>query len=300
MNCRPGSNDSADGVSRRALTHCAQWLSKIHDMTRLAVDPISALEERGFDIQYLSHAKSILFGEFGEQVHELAAVLSALSLPMTEIIGSGGGETKFTQRTRKSLDARGWKKHNFVVAKSIDGLEREATSHEVDHVRTVPGVGTIGCEIEWNNKDPFFDRDLENFKRLHADGAISVGIIITRGSSLQSKMMELVRRFASERNIVNFASLAAAGVEPTPKQRAHISDRANRAKDPIDFAEAWTSNFVSNKFGAATTHWEKLQARVSRGVGNPCPLLLIGIPASIVVFDNATVEQLDEENSPSE
>jgi Restriction endonuclease BglII len=36
-------------------------------------------------------------------------------------------------------------------------------------------VGVVALEIEWNNKDPFFDRDLENFKRLHAEGAISVG-----------------------------------------------------------------------------------------------------------------------------
>lgn len=32
----------------------------------------------------------------------------------------------------------------------------------------------------------------------------------------------------------------------------------------------------------ATTHWSKLQARVRRGVGNPCPLVLIGLPANIV------------------
>ncbi|HSV23752.1 MAG TPA: BglII/BstYI family type II restriction endonuclease [Xanthobacteraceae bacterium] len=41
----------------------------------------------------------------------------------------------------------------------------------------------MALEIEWNNKDSFFDRDLENFKRLHADGAISVGIIVMRGHS---------------------------------------------------------------------------------------------------------------------
>ncbi|WP_436212365.1 BglII/BstYI family type II restriction endonuclease [Bradyrhizobium sp. LjRoot220] len=51
----------------------------------------------------------------------------------------------------------------------------------------------LALEIEWNNKDPFFDRDLENFKRLHADGAISLGIIVTRGSTLQSSMKRLVR-----------------------------------------------------------------------------------------------------------
>jgi hypothetical protein len=264
-------------------------------------DPISALTRRGFDVQYLSHAKSILTGEFGSQLNELAGVLAGLYLPITEIIGSGGGETRFTQRTRNALAELGWRKHNFVVSKIIDGVEKEATSHEVDHVRTVPSVGTIGCEIEWNNKDPFFDRDLENFKRLHAEGAISVGIIITRGSSLQAGLWDLVRRFAAKRNIRDLASLAAVGVTPTPKQVRNIRQRVERDRDPVDFADAWTGNFVSNKFGAATTHWDKLQARVARGVGNPCPLLHIGLPASIVVFDEAQVEPLDEEpDSPTD
>lgn len=147
-------------------------------------DPITALTAQGFDVQYLSHAKSILTGEFAASLAELADVLGALSLPITEIIGSGGGETRFTQRTRNALAGLGWQKHNFVIGKTIDGTPRESTSHEVDHVKTVPGVGTIGCEIEWNNKDPFFDRDLENFKRLHAEGAISVGVIIMRISAI--------------------------------------------------------------------------------------------------------------------
>ncbi len=258
-------------------------------------DPIAALTGRGFDVQYLSHARSILVGEFMPQLDELAGVIEGLTLPITEIIGSGGGETRFTQRARNALSQLGWRKHNFVVAKTIDGAEREATSHEVDHVRSVPGVGTIGCEIEWNNKDPFFDRDLENFKRLHAEGAISVGVIITRGTSLQSQMWGLVHRFARDRRIVDFESLAAAGIMPTPKQIHQIRQRVERTREPVSFADAWTDNFVSNKFGAATTHWDKLQARVTRGVGNPCPLLHIGLPASIVMFDDAVVEQLDDE-----
>ena len=94
-------------------------------------DPISALTKQGFDVQYLSHAKSILTGEFAPQLQELAGVLSKLSLPITEIIGSGGGETRFTQRARNALAHLHWKKHNFVVARIIDGVQKEATSHEV-------------------------------------------------------------------------------------------------------------------------------------------------------------------------
>ncbi len=39
--------------------------------------------------------------------------------------------------------------------------------------------------MEWNNKDPFFDRDLLNFMALHREGALAVGVIVTRGPELQ-------------------------------------------------------------------------------------------------------------------
>lgn len=260
-------------------------------------DPILLLEAKGFEVLYVSHAKSILIGEFLPALTELAGALSALELPITEIIGSGGGETKFTQRLRKSLTRLGWKKHIFEIAKIVDGVQRESTSHEVDHVKRVANVGVIACEIEWNNKDPFFDRDLENFKRLHAEGAISVGVLVTRGASLQASLRDAVRRFAKDRNITSYADLEANGVMPTPKQKVNVLRRVERTQDPVAFADAWTDNFVGNKYGQATTHWAKLIHRVQRGVGNPCPLLLIGLPASIVTFDAAPVEQLGEEAS---
>jgi hypothetical protein len=257
---------------------------------------LASLEDKGFDILFLSHAKSILSGEFPAALTEIETVLDAIELPITEIIGSGGGETQFTQRLRRALAAQGWVKHNFVIGKTIDGEPRESTSHEVDHVKRYPGAGVLAMEVEWNNKDPFYDRDLENFKRLHAEGAISVGVIVTRGKSLQDGLWNCVHRFAQERSIGSMEQLAAHGVIPTPKQRANIVKRVERSREPIAFAEAWTDNFVSNKFGQATTHWDKLIHRVERGVGNPCPLLLIGLPASIVVFDDAKVEQQADED----
>lgn len=251
------------------------------------------LTDQGFDVLYVSHAQSILVGDFPAALVEIGDVLSNLVLPITEIIGSGGGETKFTQRLRKALAMRGWEKHIFEIAKTIDQVPRESTSHEVDHVKRFADAGMVAMEIEWNNKDPFFDRDLENFKRLHAEGAISVGVIVTRGKSLQDEMWNAVHRFATERNIASMEDLERHGVLPTPKQRSNIRKRAERPKDPVPFDEAWVDNFVSNKFGQATTHWEKLIHRVERGVGNPCPLLLIGLPANIIEFDRATVEAFE-------
>jgi len=257
---------------------------------------LDGLTGKGFEVDFRSHAKAILEIDFPDVASQLEKVLLASTIPIEEIIGSGGGETKGTQRLRKALKLEGWKKHNFIVQRIIDGVPREAQSHEIDHIQAFES-GTVALEIEWNNKDPFFDRDLENFKRLHSDGGISLGIIITRGASLQDSMKDLVGRFADDHQIASFEDLAKVGVVPTPKQCKAISRRVDRAKNPIPFRQAWIDNFTGNKFGAATTHWSKLDDRVQRGVGNPCPLVLIGLPASIVTFgeDPQTVQQLLEE-----
>jgi Restriction endonuclease BglII len=155
----------------------------------------------------------------------------------------------------------------------------------VDHVRTFRDGARIALEIEWNNKDTFYDRDLENFKRLHADGAISLGIIVTRGKSLHENMRGLVRQFLDQRQIRDFDDLKNWEYQPTRRQQAAINERIARAKNPLTFREAFTDKFVADKFGEATTHWRKLEDRVRRGVGNPCPLVLIGLPDSIVTFD---------------
>jgi hypothetical protein len=154
-------------------------------------------------------------------------------------------------------------------------------------VREYPGAGRIALEIEWNNKDPFFDRDLENFKRLHAEGAISAGVIITRGALLQDKLRELITRFVEERKNRSYKELEGYRISTTPRQREAVLARTQRERNPESFQQAWSGFFVNDKFGAATTHWRKLEDRVRRGVGNPCPLLLIGLPPSVVTFDVA-------------
>lgn len=246
------------------------------------------LVSAGFQVEFHSHAEAILAGDFPSVETELESVLLKATIPIEEIIAGGGGEAKGTQRLRRGLQAKNWKTVTFVIEKRINDVPREAVSHKMDHVKEFElrhgGKGTIAMEIEWNNKDPFYDRDLENFKRLHADGAISVGIIVTRGRSLQDRMPELVGRFFDERQIQSFDGLLRWGYDPTSRQRTAIMKRVERAKNPLTFREAFVSKFVSDKFGEATTHWRKLEDRVHRGVGNPCPLILIGLPDTIVTF----------------
>ena len=237
------------------------------------------LKKKGFQVLALHHAEAILKHDMADAVTELERVLLDVQIPVEELIRGGGGEGELTQRIRRALaDDYGWKKHNFEIKKIIDGEEKESVSHEIDHVKRFP-TGTFVLEIEWNNKDPFFDRDLENFKRLHADGVISIGAIITRGSTLQESLRDVVARFA-RKNGVNGKAALSKYYSPTARQLEMI-ERMSKAKGA--FEEGWAHAFVSDKFGEATTHWRKLEDRVRRGVGNPCPLLLVGIPKQVIV-----------------
>lgn len=242
---------------------------------------VDRLGQRGFEIAYYAHAEAILRVDFPGALREIEDVLKAISIPVEEIIGSGGGEAAGTQRMRKAFAALGWKKTTFEIEKIVNGDKRGSVSHEIDHVKRWKDAGTLALEIEWNNKDPFFDRDLENFKRLHADGAISAGILITRGSTLQTSLRDLVLKFARERKIGSFDDLVRFKIHPTARQRTEVEKRVEKGGK---FPEVWSAAFVSDKFGESTTHWRKLQDRVQRGVGNPCPLLLVGLPAEIVIF----------------
>lgn len=250
------------------------------------------LKEKGFQVIALHHAEAILKHDMPAAITELEAVLNSITIPVRDLVTSGGGEGTLTQALRHQFaDQYGWKKHNFEIKKMIDGVETEMITHEIDHVKKFPS-GTFALEIEWNNKDPFFDRDLENFKRLHADGAISIGAIITRGSSLQENLRSLIAQYAIHQNLDSIEKIKQY-YTPTPRQINKITaDTASKGS----FALGWANTFVADKFGEATTHWRKLEDRVRRGVGNPCPLLLIGIPKSVVVLQEEPLCQRKPNN----
>ena len=241
-----------------------------------------ALRARGFEIAFASHAEAILSADFPDIAVQLERALSDVRLPISEIIGSGGGEAQLTQRLRRGFHALEWLKRNIKIEKIVDGeLDENATqSHEIDHFLKTER-GSFALEIEWNNKDPFFDRDLENFKRLHGEGIVSVGSIVTRGAGLQASLKGMIQEWAEREGISAFDDLKSKGFKrPTERQEEIVALRREQRGE--SFAAAWAAMFFSDKFGSATTHWAKLQDRIGRRVGNPCPLVLIGLPASIV------------------
>src|SRR6266540_1002412 len=77
-----------------------------------------------FQVDFRSHAKAILEIDFPEVAKILEDVLLGSTVPIEEIIRSGGGETKGTQRLRNALRVKGWDKHTFIVERTIDGVPR--------------------------------------------------------------------------------------------------------------------------------------------------------------------------------
>lgn len=238
---------------------------------------LSQLEAAGFDVAITNHALAILTRDFPGEFGALCAILLDTHIPCTELLQGGGGEAPPTRNLRKRLNAAGWNKRVVRITKAVDGVEKASTTHEIDHVRDCEH-GTLALEIEWNNKDPFYDRDLENFQRLHAEGAISVGIVVTRGKSLQEEMRDILAQCAKANGLRSADDLERLGIKAFT---ANQDRQLEKLLDEQDYGTA-VALMIAGKYGESTTHWRKLTDRIDRGVGNPCPLLLIGLPASCV------------------
>lgn len=198
---------------------------------------LETLVSKGFDVRTRNHASAILSVDFPDETAELVAALADFQIEITELIGGGGGEAVFTQRLRRRLYDLGWPKHTFRVATSVDGVQRIGIGHEVDHVMRAE-AGTLALEIEWNNKDPFYDRDLESFQRLHVQSAVSVGIIVTRGASLQSAFVRRIGDRLYRDGVTSEADFVAYGVtERTAAQRRSV---ATMMENGASFIEAFT------------------------------------------------------------
>ena len=94
------------------------WRVNMHSAHALPNLMLDKLKEMKFEILFESHAAAILSGDFPAALAELETALSTFQIPITEIIGSGGGETKGTQRLRHALSEQGWHKVNFEVKKN--------------------------------------------------------------------------------------------------------------------------------------------------------------------------------------
>lgn len=134
------------------------------------------------------HASAVMVGDNKAEWDDLMDVLSEFRLKRSYISSGGGSKTKLAASIDDFLENRGWRETRFDTKMVVDELETETPTHKIDMFKN-----GIAVEIEWNNKDPFYDRDLNNFRLLHALRTVSVGVIITRSDELQEIFKELGR-----------------------------------------------------------------------------------------------------------
>jgi hypothetical protein len=145
--------------------------------------PLEALDHfilQHYEVHEWRHASAILASDFPEEFAEIQSVLKSFRLRRSQIIAPGGRKSEIAESIDSHLSIFGWKEKKFKTQIKVDEASIDTPTHKVDCFKN-----RVALEIEWNNKDPFFDRDLNNFRLLFDLRAISVGVIVTRCSELQ-------------------------------------------------------------------------------------------------------------------
>ena len=115
-------------------------------------------------------------------------IIDTIRLCKSWIEKGGGNKSELAKWVDEFLGARGWTEKQFATSVIVDKTSMDLPIHKVDCYKN-----RIALELEWNNKDPFYDRDLNNFRLLFDLRAISVGIIMTRSDELQ-EIFDALRR----------------------------------------------------------------------------------------------------------
>jgi len=141
-----------------------------------------------YEIHEWRHASAILASDFPSEWKDILHVLEEFRLYRSQIIKPGGSKSGIAEWIDHRFADRGWRETSFAAKIVVDQNVFESPTHKVDCFKN-----KIGLEIEWNNKDPFFDRDLNNFRLLFELRSLSVGVIITRCDELQDIFNSLGR-----------------------------------------------------------------------------------------------------------
>lgn len=141
-----------------------------------------------YEIYEWRHATAILAKDFPTEFDDLLSVLANFKLRHGAISKGGKNKSDVSGEIDWLFNRRGWTKKQFDTEIHVDQTVIESPTHEVDEFKN-----GIAVETEWNNKDPFYDRDLNNFRLLFELRTVSVGIVITRCDELQDIFDELGR-----------------------------------------------------------------------------------------------------------
>lgn len=133
-----------------------------------------------YEVREWRHGLAILASARPKEWKEILAVLRGFKLLRSDVVKPGGRKSPIAEKIDGHFTKLGWVEKKFDTKIVVDNTELAAPTHKVDCYKN-----RVALEVEWNNKDPFYDRDLNNFRLLFDLRAIDVGVIITRCSELQ-------------------------------------------------------------------------------------------------------------------
>jgi hypothetical protein len=155
-------------------------------MTNQALVPAD-IEER-YEVHEWRNGLAILTAAHPEEWEDILRVLRGFKLLRSDILSPGGRKSRIADKLDGEFLTLGWIEKGFDTRIVVDNIEHAAPTHKVDCYKN-----RVALEVEWNNKDPFYDRDLNNFRLLFDLRAIDAGVIITRCTELQMIFDDLGR-----------------------------------------------------------------------------------------------------------
>lgn len=133
-----------------------------------------------YEIIERKHAIAILASDYPSEFKDIIEILDAFRLQGKHFTERGGRKSKVAIELDEKFTARGWEEKKWDTKIVVDQVESASPTHSVDCYKN-----QVALEIEWSNKDPFYDRDLNNFRLLFDLRVISAGIIVTKSDDLK-------------------------------------------------------------------------------------------------------------------
>ena len=137
-----------------------------------------------FDCYNWRNALEILKAVHPVEWEDVQHALQTFELKHSVVIKKGGNKSAVAIELDTMLYARGWVEKSFDTQILVDKVAQDSPTHGIDCFKN-----RVALEVEWNNKDPFFDRDLNNFRLLYDLHVIDVGVILTRTTALQKWLL---------------------------------------------------------------------------------------------------------------
>lgn len=162
--------------------------------------PADILER--FHVQEWRHGITILSSVYPNEWRDIIETLRKFRLLRSDILKPGKNKSPVAEKIDSELYGLEWVEKSFDTKIIVDNAPHPSPTHSVDCYKN-----RVALEVEWNNKDPFYDRDLNNFRLLFDLRVIDVGVVVTRSTELQKIFAALGKGKSYGNSTTHFAKL---------------------------------------------------------------------------------------------